>query len=131
MDYKIDDKVWFIPDDYLLVIECKVIEVDDQFRKQEPQAYIWYSLDEPVGHDVGIDQLFKTKEEALGILKYRKAILKFKLDTLDKYRKDRIEFIINTWTDDILEKEFKKKIWYKTLPNKEYNKQWFNVESLK
>jgi hypothetical protein len=144
MDYKLGDFCWFIHYGYFIIIECKIIEIDDKNRRKQfindphkelPLPYLWYGLDEPVGNYVIEDELFKTKKQALEELKFRysEAIdegLNNLLITLDKYRKQRINFIVNTWTDlSEKEKNDKKINWYRKLPKKEYNEQWFNIES--
>jgi len=151
-DYKVGDKVWFVPDGYLIAIECVIIEIDDYFRKKEPQAYLFYDLDEPVGHNVSVTELHKTKELALEELTQRykelledcvedlienanelsKQIFPSKaVTTLERYRKGRINFIVSTWEDcQDHEQSFIKRSWYLKLSVKEYGKEWFNVENI-
>jgi hypothetical protein len=138
-DYKVDDTVWFIPDGYLIAIECKIIEVDDELRKHAPESYLFYDLDEPVGHCVTNDELYITKELVLEELKFRyeealNEIFENDKDklviTLNEYRTRRINFIVNTWEDCVdHEKSFIKKSWYLKLPSKEYGKEWFNINN--
>jgi hypothetical protein len=137
-DYKINDKVWFVPDGYLIAIECIIVEIDDYFRKKEPQAYLFYQLDEPVGHDVCETELYRTKELALEELKFRYNEALNESDplvhltiTLEEYRKRRINFIVNTWEDlTELGKEIRKYHWYNELIPKEQGKEWFNIKNL-
>lgn len=155
-DYKINDTIWFIPNGYFIVIKCTIIEVDDYFRKQESQAYLFYHLDEPVGHDVSTPELFKTSKDALRELKQRykelleecveglieegssieranelsKQIFPSKaIITLEEYRRRRINFIVSTWESQTKLDEIKKQ-WYNELPSKEYGKEWFNIRNI-
>jgi hypothetical protein len=136
MDYKVNDKVWFIPVGCFIAIKCTIAEIDDEFRKKEPQAYLFYWLDEPVGHGVSNYELYKTKKLALEELKqgYKEALDEGRdnlLVTLEEYRKHRINFIVNTWQDcSENEKIYYKNAWNLRLPIKEQRKEWFNIENL-
>jgi hypothetical protein len=137
-DYKINDKVWFVPDGYLIAIECRIIEIDDYFRKKEPQAYIFYGLDEPVGHHVCETDLYEFKELALEKLKHRYKEALNESDpllhltvTLKEYRKSRIKFIVSTWEGcSEKEKTCSEIAWQLELFNKMQGKEWFNIENI-
>lgn len=142
-DYKKDDTVWFIHHGHLLVIECKVTDVDDFFRKKDPRAYLFYWLDEPVGHAAAADELFDSKEEALKQLKinYEELLKEFpdsvKLTSLSDYREKQIKFIIGTHYSKEQKQEFKDRIkkeeeeWHNSLSDKNYGEKWFNYQSIK
>lgn len=121
VDYKVGDTVWYIPEGYGILIKCKIVEVDDHFRKQEPQAYLFYDIDEPVGHFLNDYELYQTKEDAL---------VDFIPDpsmSLAKYRICRIHFIISTWELDKEKSRLAKRELYHSYHNKVYNEDWFNT----
>ncbi len=142
-EYKLNDIVYYLPDGYLLAIECKILEIDDYFRQKEPQAYLFYDLDEPVGHSVASYELYDSKEDALNALKKRneqelrdrkdpKCYFKESYNSnqqLEEYRKQRINFIVNTW-ENYENKDEEKEKWFKELEDKKYNEKWFNINSL-
>jgi hypothetical protein len=130
MDYKVGDKVWYIPGfrlDGLLAIQCTITEVDDTFRQREAQAYLFYWIDEPVGHSLDEDNFFQTKEDAAReLLSRREQLLKYyerenvvENAQLEKYRAKMIQFIMSTWPPG-------EKTWPETYPDKE----WFNLEDI-
>lgn len=143
-DYKINDVVWYKPISYLLIVKTKIVEIDDFFRKKHPQAYLFYWIDEPVGHGL-TDELSETKEEAIQALKKHYNILlednneyrslgeeEIEIDSnpqLNIFRKNNISFIVSTWeTCDTKQEE--KDRWYKELENKIYGVDWFNIENI-
>jgi hypothetical protein len=134
-EYKVGDKIWFIPGyrgQYLLAIQCTITEVDDHFRKQEPQAHLFYDIDEPCGHFLAADEIIDSYEEAQEILK------EFFLEEyennsdanpnlqLSAYREKAINFILGTQRLNLLDHENSKKEWLDSLPDKEYGVEWFN-----
>jgi hypothetical protein len=65
-EFDVGEEVWIIYP--RLAVKCKITELDDYFRKTEPTAYLFYDLDEPIGHSLSEDELYETKEEALNDL---------------------------------------------------------------
>jgi len=61
-EYDVGETVWIVKD--WLVIKCTIIAVEDYFRKKDPNAYLFYDVDEPIGHSLPADELFNSKEEA-------------------------------------------------------------------
>ncbi|MBI1957410.1 MAG: hypothetical protein HYS44_03065 [Candidatus Niyogibacteria bacterium] len=100
-EYSVGDYVWYCIEyqDYLLMVRCKIIEIDDHFRRQHPSGYIFYSLDEPVGHSVDADMLSPEFDEREG---FSDDEGEFVPDTnhsgslLEDWRAGMIEFICKT-----------------------------------
>ncbi len=107
-EFDAGEEVWIIFG--TVVVRCKITEVDDYFRKQHPNAYIFYDLNEPIGHSLSEDELFETKEEALEVLREmleswkknehdvdeetcRFVENRFYTDTLENLRRKNTEFI--------------------------------------
>lgn len=126
-ELKVGDKVWTVQEGYKLAILCTIIEIDDYFRKQEPQAYLFYTLDEPIGHDLAEWELISDKEKAK---EYLEEIHKdydddFKVYTLDEYRNRRIDFIVKTWRSAGCNDEFVNDY----IP-KEHLEKWFTIQDI-
>ncbi len=109
-EFNVGEEVWIIYG--TVVVRCKITEIDDYFRKQHPDAYLFYDVDEPIGHSLSEDELSETKEEAIEALYERleewknevnhpsfdketrdKIINRFYNDTLDDIRRKTAEFI--------------------------------------
>jgi len=90
--FDIGETVWVILGE--LIVKCVVTHIDDSFRKESPNAYLFYSIDEPVGHDLPEDELFLTKQEASSILLSTNR--KHKNRTLEEVRDEIIWFIAGT-----------------------------------
>ena len=133
---KTGDKVWFIPGysgNHLLVVECEIIEIDDDFYKKDPNAYIFYWLDEPIGHSVDEEELFSSLEDAKNYLLEIEHELTDPLlnANLNDYRKDRIHFVVSTWEDLSLEEQAEEReYWLNRLTYKQHLTQWFNLKDL-
>ncbi len=112
-EFDAGEEVWIIYG--TVVVKCKITKVDDYFRKQHPDAYLFYDVDEPIGHSLSEDELSETKEEAIEALYERleewkneanhpsfdketrdKIINRFYNDTLDDIRRKTAEFIGTT-----------------------------------
>jgi hypothetical protein len=131
MDYKVGDEVWYAPPGYALIIKCKIIEVDDQFRKKSPQAYLFYDLDEPVGHYVADDEFYTSFEEVVADFQDEYSN-DCPMMTLDEFRKSKIHFIVGTWHDrTAAEKEEDEKELYKNYPAKVLGVDWFNAKNMR
>ena len=135
-EYKKGDVVWYVASyNPPLAIKCKIDQVEDQFRKKHPDAYLFYWLDEPVGHAVSSDELYDTREQAESEFNSRVAELKQACEeegleydheplTLEKYRQLTIEFIKKTWEDAGHKFPEDKTLLY---PDKEEGTEWFSI----
>jgi hypothetical protein len=56
-DLRVGDKMWYVDTVYNIAILVTIEEVDDYFRKQNPNSYLFYWVDEPVGHALDRDEL--------------------------------------------------------------------------
>lgn len=123
MDFKVGDIVWYVPRGYPIAIECTITEVDDEFRKQDPKAYLFYWIDEVVGNALADDEFCLTKEEALEFIK--KEYPDLQPITLEDYRKKRATFIVST--HGVSEKEIDQDVkeFLRFCPNK--TGKWFTV----
>jgi len=101
-EYEVGEEVWIVR--YPLAIKCKITEVNDYFRKQHPAAYLFYDVDEPIGHSLAASELYDDEESA------KKALLEdhngeYAADvdgtaiaiTLESRRDSTIAFIKSTW----------------------------------
>jgi hypothetical protein len=135
--YNIGDEVWYIFSDGLFV-KCKITEIDNEFRKSSPGSYLFYDIDEPIGHFVGSEEIFPSLKSALWFfLEYLqndfRTVLRDRFSdvspenlTLDKKRKLQIDFIRKT------QGEFAKplKEWNTWYPKKKKGKDWFSIWDL-
>ena len=132
-DLNLNDEVWFIPRGAALIVKCKIDEIDDHARKRDPQAYLFYWLDEPVGHGLDRDDVFVgTKKEAIACLQEYiqdikddpdEDITRYQTD-LETWRRTASEFIISTHGKQG-KKEKYGKYPFKYTP-KTYGTEWFN-----
>ena len=136
MDYKIGDEVWYSPPNSFLAIRCEITEIDDYFRKQHPEAYLCYWIDEPVGNGLSDDEFFTSKEE---IEEYFRE--EYPLDLLSKnlkldeqlldFRKRRATFIVSTWNiKSEVERANKIEEILNFYPNKKHGDHWFNIADM-
>jgi len=136
-DLKLGDRLWYVSGysgEHLIAIECTITEVDDHFRKAHSDAYLFYWVDEPVGHALSYDEIFLTKEEALAELldRYYEALKDPDFDDdgppltdaqLVNYRKGVEHFIKATWKmNDGSHPGFNP--W----PEKKLGVEWFNID---
>ena len=124
------DKVWWIPGHhgtYLIAILCTVTKVDRTFRKRSPQGYLFYDLDEPVGHSVRVSDVFFTREEVTKFLKKREKATGGKAKTRDlaTYRRKARKFILSTWG------EHGKNAPPWKWPRKKRGVEWFSLADVK
>lgn len=101
-EYSQGDVVWYITqfNGNHLAIKCKIICVDDYFRKQDPNAYLFYDLDIAVGHFVAAYDLYDTEEEAIERMreiKNEQPKKQFKKITLEEQQEHVKDFIKSTW----------------------------------
>lgn len=138
MDFKIGDKIWFIPGyrgHHLIAIHCTITEIDDEFRKLDPKAYLFYWIDEPVGHALGNDEMYLTRKEAISRLRKRADDLiadgdieELELNAnLDTYRVTSIDSIIGTWKLSNTDAAKKHAEIASSLKEKEQPTEWFNL----
>lgn len=111
----------------MFAVQCTILEVDFEARDRDPHGYLFYDLDEPIGHDPGGDQLYSTKEEAIEALKRAweedEEKCQFpKEGTLDSWRRGQITFIRSTWGKADQDQPFP--VTYKT---KERGKEWVSI----
>lgn len=117
-EYKVGDKLWYVIDSSRLAILCTIREINDFFRKRHPGSYLFYDLDEPIGHDVaGHDMFDGTKEELLEELA-AETWDEYTPETLEKYRERQKKFIASTWSI--------KHPSFPNYPTKEEGVEWFN-----
>lgn len=130
MEYKKGDKVWFIPNSAEIAILCTIDEVDDEFRKIHPDSYLFYWIDEPVGHALAEDEMIAANEVSIEEVKeiledckeQDKEQNSKKYNTLEEYRERTISFIKGTW-----ERNGCGDKWIDTVYlDKEYKKEWIN-----
>jgi hypothetical protein len=142
-EFSVGDVAWIIYE--TVVVRCRITEVDDYFRQQDPQAYLFYVVDEPIGHSLAADELFPSAREAMETLRMeytawveedhkcpaevcQKMVTRYRTDTLDSIRRSRAEFIGTThegdtpsatqkFADDLL----------KRYPAKIEGKDWFRI----
>lgn len=123
-EFSVGDEVWYIPDGRAILIRCKITEVDDQWRKKHPKGFLFYSIDEPVGHGLDERELAISKEEGEDWLRECECSY---CPTLIEYREKSLKFIMKTWGKDhphTLEEMMAK------YPNKEKGKDWFHLSDL-
>lgn len=97
-EYNVGDKVWI---NYMgLIVQCTITFVEDCFRKKHPEAYLFYGVDEPIGHDLGADELFDSPE---AVIKAKGCISDgpFIKPTLDSHREASMRFILSTHQEGI------------------------------
>ncbi|MFA5132497.1 MAG: hypothetical protein WC444_04235 [Candidatus Paceibacterota bacterium] len=129
--------VWYIAAPGLFV-KCKVTEIETYFRDTSPGSYLFYDIDEPVGHSVGGDELFPSLEAAVSFFIDRlqngfrdllkegcPSILPENL-SLDNERKKDIDFIRSTQGKHAAPLEE----WAIHYPKKERGVDWFTVWDL-
>lgn len=95
-EYKVGDEVWYVIGNGL-AIKCKITEIDYSFRNKSPSGYLFYSVDEPLGHDLCYYDFFDTKEEAVEALREDKADRRTPYYTdINAWRATNKAFIIKT-----------------------------------
>lgn len=149
-EFDVGEEVWIIFG--TVVVKCKITEVDNQFRKQHPSAYLFYDVDEPIGHSLSEDEFAETSDEALKALyerlegwknndhpSYSEAARKRVIDgfynnTLDDIRRKTAEFIGATHegnkpteTKTPFVQKFADKL-LKKYPEKIEGKDWFRCK---
>ena len=133
---KIGDKVWYIVEikDGYIAILCTISNA----KKHSEGGTLFYDIDEPIGHDVIRDNLFKRSTDVM------RTLLKFAIEdilyeanysalesitfndvSLNDWREKNIKGLMSHWDDDI-KKEFGDKfpIEYKEKPVRE---KYFSV----
>lgn len=144
-EYKAGDTIWFVAG-LTLVIRCVIREVDDWARKKHPDGYLFYDIDEPVGHDLDLEEMYDTKEEAIQVmldsykeileetLKDGEFIEEFHRDfptnlTLEEWRDRKAKFISKSWEHDSWEERNSHiKEILDNCPTKVRGVDWFNYE---
>jgi len=140
--FKEGDVVWYVwGESPPIIVQCTVVEVIDHFVKKYGDAgRYFYTIDEPVGHDVGTDELHKE------FLRAAREVLLRNMDNddvreeeglpreetilgpafLNERRQTAIDFIIGTWAGkappDAAEK------LAEDLAPKRKGHEWFDVE---
>lgn len=66
MEYKKGDTVWTLLG--WLLVKCKIIDVNTTYRDTEPGGVLFYTIDEPIGHDTTDFDITKSKEKAAASL---------------------------------------------------------------
>lgn len=106
-EYKVGDEVWYVLYQGI-AIKCKITEVDRTFRNKSPSGYLFYSLDEPVGHDLAFYDLIDTKEDAIQLLREYKADgLQVSPLDLKAWRAQNKAFIVKTHVSSCTPEELK------------------------
>ena len=148
-EYKVGDDVWIVL--YPLLIKCKITAVDNYFRKQSPSAYLFYDVDEPIGHSFAYYDFFDSFNDAKDELYWQhenycehrsdsKEIHLWKTDktlarkTLKINRENTIRFIKSTWgPGGVSDKDYAKmdaEFHIGIYPKKKRGTDWFNVFDL-
>lgn len=134
-EYKTGDTVWYLAG--FVAVRCTILEVEDCFRRKHPDAYLFYWLDEPVGHAVGADDLYDTREAAEAAL--REAIAESpheasEPETLGDCRRDRNEFVKSTHLDAATTDDQRRAVeedWAaRRYPDKQRGTDWFTPRDL-
>lgn len=129
MDYKVGDKVWIIPGyrlTGLIAIECTIVDLHDEFRKIDPNAYMFYWVDEPTGHFLDKDELLSKEEAIEELLAIALTCFAYEPEnfnedvTLEEFRESSKNFIMGTWHED-------NPVWTVEYPDKQKEVEWFNV----
>lgn len=98
-EYKKGDKVWFVPAGAAFAVSCTIEYVEDCFRKKSPEAFLFYDLDEPIGHDVDESEITRSRKEALEALREQvedEVYGKNLATDLNEWRDRCIRFIVKT-----------------------------------
>lgn len=104
-ELRLGQEVWHIPGfrwNSLIAVRCEIVRVDDKFRRQHPSGFLFYDIDEPVGHSFGADELYINKEEALEVLDQ---IFLDEIDCVRESNKDKT--LDNNYFVDIIIQEYK------------------------
>jgi len=138
-EFEVGDEAWIVPGyygNYLLAIKVKIIHVDDSFRKEKPQNYLFYHVDEPYIYPIPGDELF-SEREAKDELNKRYEIeladgeVEINAD-LTKYREEVLSFIEDSQEENNMGQALDADpIVYPDLKWKELGKDWFNVRELR
>ena len=140
-EYAVGDKVWLVEGD--LLIHCSVIEVDDSFRKKDAAAYLFYWLDEPIGHAIGADEMYDTFDQAKEVFEecvkntkafYEEEGVEYKGTSLEQSRNRTARFILATYLegdqygkkDLVKDQAVKDMLEESAYPGKEKGKEWFS-----
>ena len=143
IEYKEGDIVWWNGGG--LLIRCRIDHVEDEFRKKHPTSYLFYDLDEPVGHSVGGDDITTSFEEAceMFLAKYEERYddedIEDGVPECDLYemRHTLLHFILSThlpgsdWGKKYLITEEMIQERLKEYPVKERGKDWFTFGDIK
>lgn len=129
---KVGDSVWYIArtQNGYVVVKCKIVEVEKCFRQKESDAYVFYDLDEPIGHSVAYDEVFLNSTLAKRAMRDYYAEALFNKDesglgldaTLESYRKTLMGFIAHTW-----EVDGGAHPGFAPYPDKKEGQDWFNM----
>jgi len=142
-EFDAGEEVWIV---YArtLIVRCTICEVNKWARNSHASAFLFYDVDEPIGHDLPEDELYTSKEEALWELalqvddelnylkenKDQDAINEYTgrfSETLDDLRTGFIHSIAKTHGD----KYKASKAWMEqAYPKKERGIDWFNYNDL-
>lgn len=134
-EYKKGNVVWYLAG--FVAVRCTILEVEDCFRKRHPDAHLFYWLDEPVSHAVGVDELYDTRDEAEAALREDIAFNPHEAaepETLDDYRRSLYGFVKSTHlaaatTED--ERRAVEKDWTdRRYPDKQRGTDWFTPRDL-
>jgi hypothetical protein len=128
--YGVGDEVWISPS-LGLFIKCKIVEIDDEARQRNTGAYLFYDVDEPIGHDLGSDDLYPSLDAAVSsnldsLNTYLGINLKFPGTTLEEWRAGKIAFIRGTHGEDVAPLEE----WATYYSNKVRGVDWVNIMDL-
>jgi len=63
-EYKIGDKV-YVQVSMALLVRCNIIDIDDFARKRHPDGYLFYDVDEPIGHSIAADEIYDDLQDGL------------------------------------------------------------------
>src|SRR5258708_1945646 len=132
MDLELNKEYWYIPGfrgDSLIAIKVKIIEIDDQFRKQHPESYLFYWVDEPVGHAVSDDELISRREAEDELMSRFEGNSEDEIADLTAWRTRSLSFIRGTHVRNAMNVDNFPRA--ESYPAKQQGVDWFNISDIK
>ena len=127
----VNDKMWIVPgysQEALIAIKCDILSISDER----------VTVDEPLGHEILIKDLFLTKNDAKEAL-YNRWISLRREDkdnanmstntTIKNFRDYYIERLAGNADKDV--ETYRKETWEDNLKYKRRRKEWFNIRDIK
>jgi len=120
--FEAGEQVWIVYGH--LIVKCTVVKIDDYFRKQNKDAYLFYDVDEPIGHSLAEYEMFTDPINAAKQLHrdFPEFLKDPDAEDLDTVREDYMKFISGTHGDDAQESYNAMKA---DLTDKKHLEDWF------